>query len=93
MVRDPEKVLRGYLSSQHDGLVSVPPMALLRAVLEIEALREALMRVRNFPSLPGGRADEHVDERDDPATNWRHGWICAVEEIQQVALPNRRKRL
>lgn len=89
---DPDRVLRGYLSAPHDGLVSVPPRALLQAIFEIEALREALMRVRNFPSLPGGREDEHVDERDDPATNWRHGWICAVDEVQKAAIPHRKKR-
>lgn len=89
MMSDLERTLRGYLSSSHDGLVCVPPMVLLQAALEIESLREALMRVQNFPSLPGGREDGQVDERDDPVTNWRHGWICAVEEVQKAAIPRR----
>jgi hypothetical protein len=53
----------------------------------IESLEQALMRVQNFPSHPGGRADDISSEQDDPAS-WRHGWICAVEAMQESARPN-----
>lgn len=53
---------------------------------EIERLRAALMRVQNFPSHPGGRADDKSDEADD-APSWRDGWCHAVLAIQATALP------
>lgn len=53
---------------------------------EVERLRYALIRVQNFPSHPGGHPDDRSREADDPAS-WRHGWICAVEAMQDAALP------
>ena len=53
----------------------------------IESLEQALMRVQNFPAHPGGRDDDISSEQDDPAS-WRHGWICAVEAMQDAARPN-----
>lgn len=53
----------------------------------IKALEDALMRVQNFPSHPGGHPDDRSADADDPAS-WRHGWICAVEAMQDHALPN-----
>ena len=53
----------------------------------IRLLEEALMRVQNFPSHPGGHQDDRSAEADDPSS-WRHGWICAVEALQDYALPN-----
>jgi hypothetical protein len=52
----------------------------------IESLRNALMRVQNFPSHPGGHPADESDQADDPAS-WRHGWLCAVAAMQEKAVP------
>ena len=57
------------------------------AAQEIERLRAALERVQNFPSHPGGHREDQSDAADDPAS-WRHGWLCAVAAVQEVAVPN-----
>ena len=63
-----------------------PHRLLHNAAEEIDRLRAALVRVQNFPSHPGGCPDDLSGEADDPAS-WRHGWICAVEALQDRALP------
>lgn len=54
---------------------------------ECERLREALMRVQNFPGHPGGHTADVSADADDSAS-WRHGWICAVEAMQEHAIPD-----
>lgn len=54
---------------------------------EIERLRGMISRVRNFPSHPGGHPDDLSDGADD-AASWRHGWITAVEAMQEALTPN-----
>ena len=50
---------------------------------EIERLQRKLMIVWNFPSHPGGHpADQSADAMVEE--DWRHGWICAVEAIQEA---------
>ena len=53
---------------------------------ECERMREALMRVQNFPGHPGGHTADVSADADDSAS-WRHGWICAVEAMQEHAIP------
>lgn len=57
------------------------------AAKEIERLRGMITRVRNFPSHPGGHPADMSDDADD-AASWRHGWICAVEAMQDALAPN-----
>lgn len=52
-----------------------------------DELLAALVRVQNFPSHPGSHKDDRSGEADCPES-WRHGWICAVEAIQDHAIPN-----
>ncbi|RTL21967.1 MAG: hypothetical protein EKK55_15230 [Rhodocyclaceae bacterium] len=52
-----------------------------------DMMRAALERVQNFPSHPGGHREDQSDAADDPAS-WRHGWLCAVAAVQEVAVPN-----
>lgn len=54
---------------------------------EIERLRGMIARIRNFPSHPGGHPDDLSDDADD-AASWRHGWISAVEAMQDALTPN-----
>jgi hypothetical protein len=52
-----------------------------------DEMMAALLRVQNFPSHPGSHKDDRSSEADCPES-WRHGWICAVEAIQDHAIPN-----
>lgn len=54
---------------------------------EIMRLRDMIARVRNFPSHPGGHPSDLSDDADD-AASWRHGWICAVEAMQDALTPS-----
>jgi hypothetical protein len=48
----------------------------------IDLLQRKLMRLHNFPSHPGGHKADRSDEARVPE-DWRHGWICAVEAMQE----------
>ena len=82
--------LSSMIDHQRDEAMEMERM--LRAELadsraECERLREALMRVQNFPGHPGGHTADVSADADDSAS-WRHGWICAVEAMQEHAIPD-----
>jgi len=51
----------------------------------IDLLQRKLMHLHNFPSHPGGHKDDHSNEAMVPE-DWRHGWICAVEAMQEAVV-------
>lgn len=77
------------VESQHGNYVLAADYC--RADDEVEQLKAALVRVQNFPSHPGCHPADKSGDLEQPCdSEWRDGWITAVEEVRRVALPRGR---